>query len=211
MWLETRTPDAIIKQRFTRRFLFGVNMVFSTLLAALLLLLGAAHQNNWVLLDGEVVFAGFFNPYLLIGSAALLAVVEIHALWLLRREQRLRGRRFAFAIHSVVAIFSGMLLLFLSTSSWLNEGLKQVYSYETMPQLPPPPAPIIWALPLVVILMLLPHGVLWLYQELLECALAKATAENEKPKRGSAPQLDTDDEEPIYHEKRVQRLNAPRG
>ncbi len=211
MWLETRTPDAIIKQRFTRRFLFGVNMVFSTLLAGLLLLLGLTHPNNWVLINGEMVFAGFFNPYLLIGSAGLLAVVEIHALWLLWREQRLRSRRFAFAIHSVLAIFSGMLLLFLSTSSWLIEGLKQAYSFETMPQLPPPPAPVIWVLPLAVILMLLLHGLWWLYQELLERALNKAEVDSEKPKRGSAPQLHEHDEEPFYDEEPAQRLKAPRG
>lgn len=210
MWLETRTPDAIIKQRFTRRFLFGVNMIFSTLLAALLLLLGLAHQNNWVLLKGEMVFAGFFNPYLLIGSAALLAVVEIHALWLLWREQRLRSRRFAFAVHGVLSIFSGMLLLFLTTSSWMVEGLKQGYGYGVMPQLPPPPSPVIWIFPLAVILVFLPQGLWWLYQELLERALNRAAAEYERPKRHLAEPADYNSDDFLYAEDLTDGLKAQR-
>jgi cytochrome bd-type quinol oxidase subunit 2 len=177
-----------VKQRFTRRFVFGVHAGLAVFGGLLLVWLGFLHPYNWVIMNGKTVFAGFFNPYLLITGAGLLAAAELHALWLLWRENRLHARRFAFAMHSVLAAFSGMLLLFLLTSSWMVEGLKHAYDYATMPQIPTAPSPVIWLFPLVMIVAFVPHGLWWRYHELLERALHQAyLAQTEKPKRGLAP------------------------
>lgn len=197
-----------VQQRFTRRFSWGISGVFSVSLALLLLLLGLTHPNNWVMINGETVFAGFFNPYLLIGSAGLLAATEIHTLWLLWREGRLRSRRFAFAIHSILAIFSGMLLLFLTASSWMVEGLKQAYGYASMPQFPAAPSPVFWILPLIVIVAFLPHGVWWLYRELLERTLNQAAVKYEKPKWHLAEPADDNNNDLLYTESLADRLKA---
>lgn len=197
-----------VQQRFTRRFVWGTSTIFSVSLALLLLLLGFTHPNNWVVLNGETTFAGFFNPYLLIGGAGLLTAVGIHTLWLLWREERLRSRRFAVAVHGALTLFSGLMLLFLVASSWMIEGLKQAYGSATMPQLPVAPPPVIWLLPLIVLITFLPHGLRWLYQELLERTLNKAESRYEKPKRSIAELVDDDTDDLLYTEELTGNLKA---
>ncbi len=197
-----------IQQRFTRRFVWGISTVFSVSLAVLLLLLGFTHSNNWAVLNGEAIFAGFFNPYLLIGGAGLLTTAGIHTLWLLWREERLRSRRFAVVVHGALTLFSGSMLLFLVTSSWMVEGLKQAYGSDAMPQLLTAPSPVIWFLPLIVIITFLPHGLWWLYQELLERALNKTEAGYEKPKRSIAELADDDTADLLYTEELTGKLKA---
>lgn len=125
---------------------------------------------------------GYARPDLLYVGSLLVGMVGLHGLWLLRREGLIIRRRFAFALHTLLAVV-GAALTFTYLNSWyFNESYKWVEFYA--PVSPgSPPALVVYAVLLVSIVsaLALPvHGAALLYQELLARTLRRADA---KPKR----------------------------
>ena len=171
-------PDDLrdaLKHQFTRRFVFIGYSIVATLLGFLLLFLGLAHPNNTALLNGELIFAGFFNPYLLIGGVSLFMSVALYTIGMLGRELRLKSPHVEMSIHTTLAITSALILLILLNSAWMTETLKQVYGLALMPQLPPAaPANVLWIVSPLILITFLPHSVWYIYQVLLARMLNRA-------------------------------------
>lgn len=183
-----------VRQRFNRRFVFGLHAVISGLISVVMFYLALMDPRNTYVLSSRVLWAGYARPDLIYAAAVLLGLLGLHGLWLLRREGRISRRRLGFAFHALLAAMGAAVSVGYLNSWYFVERYREIsYYVPASPGLPPEAVITGVSLLAVLVWVTLPiHGIWLLYHELLARSLRRAEA---KPKREQDTPMIGDDGE----------------